>query len=117
MFVFVSVSIVRCAFSRRPIRITVEADGPPAAFHWQGRRHAVGRWWGPERIETGWWRGGIVRRDYYRVETTTGRRVWLFRDLSRRRLVPARELRVTFRFATLRRSVRISHASAKRRET
>ena len=68
-----------------PIRIEVElvnaGDSPLAAFHWQRRRHAVDRWWGPERIETGWWRGGIVRRDYYRVETTTGRRVWLFRDL------------------------------------
>jgi protein ImuB len=64
-----------------PIRIAVDGLGPPTAFHWQHHRHAVGRCWGPERIETGWWRGGIVRRDYYRVETTAGRRLWLFRDL------------------------------------
>jgi protein ImuB len=82
------VSRVSCPIPNRPlrlfnppIRIAVEGSGPPTAFHWQGRRHAVGRWWGPERIETGWWRGGIVRRDYYRVETTAGRRLWLFRDL------------------------------------
>jgi protein ImuB len=37
--------------------------------------------WGPERIETGWWRGRAVGRDYYRVATTTGRRFWRFRHL------------------------------------
>jgi protein ImuB len=63
-----------------PLHIAVEGLGPPTAFRWQ-ERHAVARCWGPERIETGWWRNGIVRRDYYRVETTTGRRFWLFRDL------------------------------------
>jgi len=34
--------------------------------------------WGPERIETGWWRGELVRRDYYRVELSDGRQLWLF---------------------------------------
>jgi protein ImuB len=37
--------------------------------------------WGPERIETGWWRGRTIGRDYYRVETAAGRRWWLFRRL------------------------------------
>ena len=31
-------------------------------------------------IETGWWRGPHVKRDYYRVLTQTGRRAWLFRE-------------------------------------
>ena len=35
--------------------------------------------WGPERIETGWWRGDDVRRDYYVVETDAGTRWWIFR--------------------------------------
>ncbi len=39
------------------------------------------RYWGPERIETAWWRGRLVRRDYYRVETADGRWFWLFRNL------------------------------------
>jgi protein ImuB len=43
--------------------------------------HTLARWWGPERIETGWWRGREIRRDYFRVETTLGERYWLFRDL------------------------------------
>jgi protein ImuB len=58
------------------------SDGPPTSFRWEGRTHAVARAWGPERIETGWWRRGLVRRDYYRVETATGHRFWLFRDLT-----------------------------------
>lgn len=57
-----------------------DSDGPPAWFRWR-RRHAVVRWWGPERIETRWWRTGLVRRDYYRVETDSDGRYWLFRDL------------------------------------
>ena len=54
--------------------------GQPAWFSWQGGRRRVARHWGPERIETGWWRRGLVRRDYYRVETTDGSRFWLFRQ-------------------------------------
>ncbi len=55
--------------------------GPPAMFHYQRRRHRVARCFGPERIETGWWRGESCRRDYYRVETEEGSRWWLFRRL------------------------------------
>jgi protein ImuB len=56
-------------------------DGPPLVFHWQGHLHRVAHHWGPERIETGWWRGASVRRDYYRVQTEGGLRFWLFRNL------------------------------------
>jgi protein ImuB len=51
------------------------------SFTWQGKQHRVQRYWGPERIETAWWRGESVRRDYYRVEIPTGQRYWLFREL------------------------------------
>jgi protein ImuB len=61
--------------------MSVVPDGPPLRFHLYGREHQVARTWGPERIETGWWRGCVVGRDYYRIETTTGRRFWLFRRL------------------------------------
>jgi protein ImuB len=37
---------------------------------------------GPERIETLWWRGPSVRRDYYRVATQAGQHLWLFRRLA-----------------------------------
>lgn len=33
---------------------------------------------GPERLETGWWDGGEVCRDYYLVETAQGQRAWAF---------------------------------------
>lgn len=59
--------------------VSIVPDGPPICFHWRGRRHTVTRHWGPERIETGWWRRERAVRDYYRVETSEGRRYWLFR--------------------------------------
>lgn len=34
---------------------------------------------GPERMETGWWDGDAVRRDYYIVETDQGQRAWAYR--------------------------------------
>jgi hypothetical protein len=46
-----------------------------------GDQHEVAQTWGPERIETGWWRGRPAGRDYYRVETSAGRRFWIFRRL------------------------------------
>lgn len=33
---------------------------------------------GPERIESGWWDGFDVRRDYYLVETSQGQRAWAY---------------------------------------
>jgi protein ImuB len=62
--------------------ISVVPAGPPAQFHFDGVDYRVARSWGPERIETGWWRTAGARRDYYRVETTSGRRFWLFRRLA-----------------------------------
>ncbi len=55
---------------------------PPASFQFHNQHHNVRQHWGPERIETGWWRGRTVRRDYYRVETTEGCRFWLFRRVN-----------------------------------
>lgn len=37
---------------------------------------------GPERIESGWWDGGDVRRDYYLIETKAGQRGWAFRPIT-----------------------------------
>lgn len=66
---------------RRPIVVRVVAvvpDGPPAWFFYNSTQHVVTQAWGPERIETGWWRGPDVRRDYYRVATESGAQWWLF---------------------------------------
>ncbi len=53
----------------------------PALFLVDGQRLPVLRRWGPERIETAWWRGPLVRRDYWRIEVADGRWLWVFRDL------------------------------------
>ena len=78
----------------RPVRLLAAAlkvdatsvvpDGPPVAFRLHGAHHVVRRSVGPERIETGWWRGRHLRRDYYRVTTDRGLYVWLFRDRATR---------------------------------
>ncbi|MBL8202331.1 MAG: DNA polymerase Y family protein [Chromatiales bacterium] len=36
---------------------------------------------GPERIESGWWDGGDVRRDYYRASNPRGAVLWVYQDL------------------------------------
>jgi len=61
--------------------IGIALDGPPAMFRYRRKQYRVARHFGPERIETGWWRGPSSRRDYYRVETEAGNRMWLFRRL------------------------------------
>ena len=35
---------------------------------------------GPERIESGWWDGQDVARDYYTAKNARGQRLWVFRD-------------------------------------
>jgi protein ImuB len=75
-----------------PLR-TIELTAPPtrtwtvhpAAFQHRGQTHQIAHSWGPERIETGWWRGPTIRRDYFRVEDEQGCRYWIFRDLERQK--------------------------------
>jgi protein ImuB len=56
-------------------------DDPPVMFRWRGRAHRVARADGPERIGPEWWTGDTFEpRDYYRVETTDGHRLWLYRS-------------------------------------
>lgn len=62
-------------------RLSIADGGPPLRFRWNGQTHHVAHAHGPERIETAWWRGPCVRRDYYVVETESGGRYWLFRRL------------------------------------
>jgi protein ImuB len=68
--------------SPRPMEVAVTAivpEGPPIAFRLRGTQHVVTKSTGPERIETGWWRGPYVQRDYYRATVKDGRCAWLFR--------------------------------------
>jgi protein ImuB len=48
-----------------------------------GERFEVEPWVlqeGPERIESGWWDGGDVRRDYFVAANPRGETVWIYRD-------------------------------------
>ena len=66
-----------------PISAIAEVpDGSPARFTWRQMSHVVVHAEGPERIAMEWWRdeeGHALTRDYFRVETREGLRVWLFR--------------------------------------
>ena len=77
------------------------ADRSASASPRTGRRNSCGstrgasgssQHWGPERIETLWWRGPSVRRDYYRIATESGSQQWIFRRLADGRVVPAWDL-------------------------
>ncbi|WP_322866614.1 DNA polymerase Y family protein [Aquicoccus sp. G2-2] len=69
-----------CLFPPEPI--TANGPYPPDRFRWRRMSLTTGRATGPERIAPEWWleddnwRSGL--RDYWRVETTQGRRLWLF---------------------------------------
>ncbi len=76
------------AGTRRPItlfppeHVAAACGTPPASFRWRRMRFTTLRATGPERITPEWWfddpawRSGL--RDYWRIETTEGPRLWLF---------------------------------------
>ncbi|WP_163850762.1 Y-family DNA polymerase [Pseudooceanicola aestuarii] len=65
-----------------PEAIAGSGPRPPDRFRWRNMSLATGRATGPERIVPEWWledenwRRGL--RDYWKVETRQGRRLWLF---------------------------------------
>lgn len=65
-----------------PEPVTAASGAPPASFRWRRMRFTVLRATGPERIAPEWWfddpawRSGL--RDYWRIETREGPRLWLF---------------------------------------
>lgn len=74
--------------ARRPLRLfppePILANGrePPSRFCWRRMRLTMARATGPERIAPEWWREGTLWRsgvrDYWRVDTHQGRRLWMF---------------------------------------
>lgn len=69
-----------CGFARRPTWLLnrphrlITQQGHPAL---QGALELVT---GPERIESGWWDGQEVRRDYYVASNARGETFWIFRE-------------------------------------
>ena len=68
-------------FRPEPVTATAAPD-IPARFRWRGRDFETAAAHGPERIAPEWWlddpnwRSGV--RDYWRVTTSGGERLWLF---------------------------------------
>jgi protein ImuB len=79
------------ASERRPVRLLANPvplmvaaagpDGLPAQLHYGAVRHRVLSVRGPERLEPEWWGADAHRpaRDYYRVQTAEGPRLWICR--------------------------------------
>jgi protein ImuB len=61
--------------------LTLTPPGIPQLLRAQSTQWKVTQVYGPERLESGWWRGLDVARDYYMVETEKGARWWIFRQL------------------------------------
>ncbi|GJL65074.1 MAG: nucleotidyltransferase [Nitrospirales bacterium] len=61
-------------------RVSVITPGrPPKSFQWRRQTYTTARYKGPERIGHEWWKGpesGSLR-DYWRVESKEGPRLWL----------------------------------------
>ena len=57
-------------------------EGVPRRFVWRKAVHDIARVEGPERIGPEWWRqpSSARLRDYYRVEDSSGRRYWIYRE-------------------------------------
>ncbi|MCA9191894.1 MAG: DNA polymerase Y family protein [Planctomycetales bacterium] len=53
-----------------------------ARFLFAGYWRQIAHMHGPERLESGWWRGPSMRRDYYRLVGDDGTWWWVFRDLN-----------------------------------
>jgi protein ImuB len=80
---------------KRPLALMVVAlvpDGPPERLRLNGVVHQVAWADGPDRIEREWWRDAAdgPGRDYYRVELTSGARLWVGRAGTLRQDRPAR---------------------------
>ena len=66
-----------------PAEVIAEVpEGPPIRFRWRKAHYEVSRSEGPERIACEWWKDGrsAHTRDYFRIETAEGHRLWVFRQ-------------------------------------
>lgn len=61
---------------------TLPSAMAPDKFKVHGSWHQVVTARGPERLESGWWRGPSARRDYYRIASQEGSWWWIYRDLN-----------------------------------
>ncbi len=76
----------RCHRRKRPLRLfpkperlrALEPGRPPKSFEWRDQTYRTTSANGPERLTPEWWRDSDTRiRDYWRVRTADGPRLWL----------------------------------------
>lgn len=65
--------------------IAMLPDKPPSWIRWRNTQLTIQSGFGPERIAPEWWRGDLQRsvfseRDYFTVQDTSGRWLWVFRE-------------------------------------
>ncbi len=64
--------------------ISLLPENPPERFQWRSAFYTVTRGEGPENISAEWWQtapgGADTYRQYFRVQSDTGRWFWLFRE-------------------------------------
>ncbi len=70
------------AFENGSFFSRVSSPRLPCRVRLGGITHHVTAHWGPERIETAWWKGSSINREYYRIETDRGLWWWIFRNLA-----------------------------------
>lgn len=61
--------------------VALSPDGPVHRVRFGGADHEIARCRGPERLAPEWWRETGSTRDYFAVQTTSGRWVWVARSL------------------------------------
>ncbi|MFO0999351.1 MAG: hypothetical protein U0936_03365 [Planctomycetaceae bacterium] len=64
-----------------PISIGERRRNFPTQLLVGGRAIQLRQFSAPERIQTAWWTEEPCHRDYYQVTTSTGSRMWVYRDL------------------------------------
>jgi protein ImuB len=65
---------------RRPLWLLATPQALAAAGGWPQCEGALERLAGPERLETGWWDGRDIARDYYVMRNAAGVQLWVYRE-------------------------------------
>ncbi len=60
--------------------IAMLPDKPPSSLTWHGKQYKIASGIGPERITGEWWSDGCDTRDYFKVQDSEGRWIWVFRN-------------------------------------
>ena len=67
-----------CPLTAAPRPVWLLAEPEPLGYRLEAQPWVLRD--GPERIESGWWDGRDVRRDYFVAENPRGETVWIYRD-------------------------------------